>query len=77
MRIFLLYRLSLVSLEIPRCDLFQLIRHHFERREEPWEVIRDRHGNPGRDLVLLAARQFERNSLWELAQEEQVDYGTV
>jgi putative transposase len=58
-------------------DLCALRDCYCRRRGEPWEAIRDRHGDPGRDLVLLAARQFGRKTLRELAQEVEVDYGTV
>ena len=36
-------------------------------RGEDWESIRDRHGDAGRDFVLLAARDFGRKTLRELA----------
>jgi hypothetical protein len=39
--------------------------------------VRDRHDDPWRDLVLLAARQFGRKTLRELAREVEVDYGRV
>lgn len=48
-----------------------------EIRGEKWEQIAQRHGDPARDLVLLAARKHGGMKLRELGAELGLDYGTV
>jgi hypothetical protein len=46
-------------------------------RGEKWEVFALRHGDPGRDLVLLAARRRGRLTLRELGEEVGLDFGSI
>jgi putative transposase len=46
-------------------------------RGEKWEVFARRHGDPGRDLVLLAARRRGRLTLRELGEEVGLDFGSI
>jgi len=46
-------------------------------RGERWGAFAVRHGDPGRDLVLLAARRLGRLTLRELGEEVGLDYGSI
>lgn len=47
-------------------------------KKEPWEQFRDRHGDPGRDLVLWAGRRFGGLTLKELGEGAgRMDYAAV
>ncbi len=53
------------------CELIERIRG------ESWAGMVDKYGDPGRDLVLLAARKHGGLSLRELGLKVGLDYGTV
>ncbi len=44
---------------------------------ERWEEVAQRHGDPARDVLFLAARQFGGLSLAEIARNQGLDYGSV